>query len=83
MSRGQGAWLGFKVHLVSIYVHQAAQLSVHTMLTYSFAEAHAKPSVCGTPKVELFLFMAGNRQSSADHICDLHCPIKNYCCTSS
>ena len=50
MSRGQGAWLGFRVHVVSIFVHQAAQLSVHTMLMYSFAEALAESFVCGIPK---------------------------------
>ena len=77
MFRILDACLGSRVHLMSLSVHQAARLSVHTMLIYSFAETLAELHVYTIPIVERrLLFMAGNRQTRADHICDLHCPIK-------
>lgn len=65
MFRVQGA---FSEHL-----HQAAQLPAHAMLMYSLTEVLADESlICWIPIVELFLsFMACNRQTSADHNCDL------------
>jgi hypothetical protein len=56
MFRILDACLGLRVRLVSMFVHQAARLSVHTMLVYSFAEALAE-SYCRIPIVELCCYL--------------------------
>ena len=61
MFRTQGAWSGLRIHLVSMFVHQAAQLTVHTMLMDSFAESF----ICMILFVELlWLLMSSMFQTS-------------------
>ena len=61
MCRIQGAWSGFRVHSVSIFVHQAIKLTMHTMLMDSFAESFIRM----IPFLELlWLLMSGMFQTS-------------------
>ena len=61
MFRIQGAWSGLSIHLVSIFVHQAAQLTVHTMLMDSSAESF----ICMIPFLDLLgLLMSSMFQTS-------------------